>query len=818
MGNAFYIVACRFHAKEKNRLLITGYFQDNKTDGNQIDVYLDDRKLFYTVDGIRLHPLKFRKIKKRLITRQFFIWIHLPDGWEAASKLKAFQNYKGKKEKIKTFKVRELKKLEKWQPNSIDNVSLEEKGFSIEGWYLNRNNAKIQFMDENQKPLEMTVESVKRLDVLREYPECKKEEVTGFKAIYEEGVPKRLKICLEDGEKRTEKVVDLKRRFRKQQIWEELRKIKSYYKQFGMRAALIRAGDKIRGKNGTEYEEWFRRHAPSRFRLYQQKRKRFPLMPKISIVVPLYRTPEIYLREMLDSVRKQSYQNWELCLSDGSGEDSSIAEILEEYAKKDTRIRVRDNKEQLHISDNTNVALDMAEGDYIAFMDHDDLLTPDALYECVAELNAYPDTELIYTDEDKVTMDGEKYFLPHFKTEFNLDMLCSTNYFCHLVVVKKTLYKKVGKLNRVYDGAQDYDFVLRCVERTDKIRHIPKVLYHWRAWEGSTADSAENKTYIVDAGAGAVSAHYKRMGIDAEVIPTQYPGMYRTKYPLEAEPKISVIIPNKDHVDDLKKCLRSIREKNTYENIEIIVVENNSVQKKTFEEYKKIMQADPKVRVVYWKGEGFNYPEINQYGVDAASGEYILFLNNDTEMISRDCISEMLSYCMRKDVGAVGAKMYYEDGTLQHGGVIVGLGGVAGHAFLGMDGDAPGYFARAQVIHDLSAVTAACMMLKKSVYEEVGGLDPKFAVAFNDVDLCLKIRAAGYLIVYDPYAELVHYESKSRGYEDTEEKVDRFHGEVKLFQTRWKDFLEKGDPYYSPNMTLDYNDFRLNQLAKVERR
>lgn len=373
-------------------------------------------------------------------------------------------------------------------------------------------------------------------------------------------------------------------------------------------------------------------------------------------------------------------------------------------------------------------------------------------------------------------------------------------------------------MNGEYDGAQDYDFVLRCVEKTDKIRHIPKILYHWRACEGSTAGSADNKSYIVDAGAKAVRAHYRRMGIEAEVIPTKYPGMYRTKYPVKQTPKISIIIPNKDHTDDLIKCLRSIREKNTYENIEILIVENNSQKKRTFKDYRRIMYEDSRVKVLYWKGEGFNYPEINQYGVDHAAGEYLLFLNNDTEMIGSDCIKEMLSYCMREDVGAVGARMYYEDGTLQHGGVIIGLGGVAGHAFLGIDGDSPGYFARAQVIHDLSAVTAACMMMKKRVYEEVGGFDSKFAVAFNDVDLCLKIRKAGYLIVYDPYAELIHYESKSRGYEDTEEKIERFHGEVNLFQTRWKDFLKKGDPYYNPNLTLDHNDFGLNHLAKVERR
>ena len=818
MENAFYIVACRFHVREKDRLLITGYFLENRPDGNRIEIRLDGKKMFYTTDGIRLHPMKFRKIKKRLITKQFFFWVHLPKDWREASRLEVAQSYRGKEEKMKTFAVSELKKLEKWQANSIDKVNMEEKGFSIEGWYYNRKNASIRFLDENQNELEMKEEKVRRLDVLREYPECKKEEIVGFKAFYEEVVPRKLEVCFEEDERHAEETMNLKRKLRRQKMQDDLRKVRIYYRQFGVRAAFIRAGDKLSGKNGTEYEEWLRRHEPSKIRLYQQKRKKFARMPKISIVVPLYRTPEEYLREMLDSVRRQSYQNWELCLSDGSGEDSPITGILKEYKKKDSRIQVKNNKKQLHISDNTNVALDMATGDYIAFMDHDDLLTPDALYECVAELNEYPDTELIYTDEDKITMDGEEYFFPHFKSDFNLDMLCTTNYFCHLVVVKKELYQAAGKLNGEYDGAQDYDFVLRCVEKTDKIRHIPKILYHWRACEGSTAGSADNKSYIVDAGAKAVRAHYRRMGIEAEVIPTKYPGMYRTKYPVKQTPKISIIIPNKDHTDDLIKCLRSIREKNTYENIEILIVENNSQKKRTFKDYRRIMYEDSRVKVLYWKGEGFNYPEINQYGVDHAAGEYLLFLNNDTEMIGSDCIKEMLSYCMREDVGAVGARMYYEDGTLQHGGVIIGLGGVAGHAFLGIDGDSPGYFARAQVIHDLSAVTAACMMMKKRVYEEVGGFDSKFAVAFNDVDLCLKIRKAGYLIVYDPYAELIHYESKSRGYEDTEEKIERFHGEVNLFQTRWKDFLKKGDPYYSPNLTLDHNDFGLNHLAKVERR
>ena len=718
---------------------------------------------------------------------------------------------------------------------NVDVVRIRENSIQLNGWAIGKTpetEITYQVEDGAHQSIRFQYVATRRDDVSQIYFGRTVEKELGFdiQFPYErgkdyyliakgEGRKIRIKYNEELIRKRSSVAHKRMQKIRDLMNMETVRVCLDFWKENGLKALLVKSKHKLQGiDNDYDYGEWYSLTKPTAEELEEQRKKVFDAPVKFSIVIPAFKTPERFLREMLDSVRGQSYQNWELCLSDGSGEDSSIAGILEEYTKKDSRIRVKDNKKQLHISDNTNVALDMATGDYIAFMDHDDLLTPDALYECVAELNEYPDTELIYTDEDKITMDGEEYFFPHFKSDFNPDMLCTTNYFCHLVVVKKELYQAAGKLNGEYDGAQDYDFVLRCVEKTDKIRHIPKILYHWRACEGSTAGSADNKSYIVDAGAKAVRAHYRRMGIEAEVIPTKYPGMYRTKYPVKQTPKISVIIPNKDHTDDLIKCLRSIREKNTYENIEILVIENNSQKKKTFKDYRRIMHEYPKVKVLYWKGEGFNYPEINQYGIDHATGEYLLFLNNDTEMIGNDCIKEMLSYCMREDVGAVGARMYYEDGTLQHGGVIIGLGGVAGHAFLGMDGDSPGYFARAQVIHDLSAVTAACMMIKKQVYEEVGGFDPKFAVAFNDVDLCLKIRKAGYLIVYDPYAELIHYESKSRGYEDTEEKIERFNREIKLFQTRWKKILENGDPYYSPNLTLDHNDFGLNHLAKVERR
>ena len=416
--------------------------------------------------------------------------------------------------------------------------------------------------------------------------------------------------------------------------------------------------------------------------------------------------------------------------------------------------------------------------------------------------------EAIYTDEDKISMDGKEHFQPHFKTDFNIDLLRSVNYICHLFVVKRSLFEKVGLLNHEYDGAQDYDFVLRCAEQAVNIRHIPKILYNWRAHKDSTAENPESKRYAFEAGIRAIQAHYDRCGIDAEVSAEQLNGIYRSKYRLKEQPLVSVIIPNKDHTEDLDKCIRSIEEKGTYKNIEYIVIENNSEKKETFAYYEKLQAENPKVKVVFWERE-FNYSAINNYGVGFAKGEYLLFLNNDTEIINPDCIEELLGYCMRDDVGIVGARLYYEDDTIQHVGVIIGLGGVAGHTFVGEPKDSLGYFGRIVTAQDYSAVTAACLMTKRKVFEKVNGFEEKLAVAFNDVDFCLKVREAGYLVVYNPYAELHHYESKSRGLEDTEEKVLRFQGEIRTFQYRWKEILNEGDPYYSPNLTLDKTDFSL---------
>ena len=422
---------------------------------------------------------------------------------------------------------------------------------------------------------------------------------------------------------------------------------------------------------------------------------------------------------------------------------------------------------------------------------------------------------MFYSDEDKLDMDGGALFDPHFKPDFNPDLLTSVNYICHLFVVKRQLLDKVGGFRHAFDGAQDYDFIFRCTEQAAGIYHIPKVLYHWRCHQDSTASNPESKLYAFEAGARAIMAHYERCGIPAEKVEkgVDY-GIYHTVFRLEpADPLVSVIIPNKDHVKDLDLCIRSILERATYRNLEFVVIENNSTEPETFAYYKRIQKEFPQIRVVTWERE-FNYSAINNFGAGYAKGEYLLFLNNDTEIIAKGLFEEMLGFCQRPDVGAVGARLLYQDDTIQHAGVVVGFGGIAGHTFIGLHEAENSYFHRAMCAQDYSAVTAACMMTRASVFVQCGGFTQELAVAFNDIDYCMKVRSLGKLVVSAPYATMYHYESKSRGLEDTPEKVARFNREIGIFARRWPDILKHGDPYYNPNLTLRKSNFALRDLLK----
>lgn len=541
--------------------------------------------------------------------------------------------------------------------------------------------------------------------------------------------------------------------------------------------------------------------------LAMQRQQVFPRQIKFSILVPLYNTPEEFLKEMIESVQAQTYSDWELCLADGSdAAHPQVERIVMQFQQRDNRIKYRKLEKNFGISGNTNACIEMAAGDYIALFDHDDLLHPSVLYEnmkAICEQGA----DFIYTDELTFQGTTKNITVAHFKPDFAIDNLRSYNYICHFTVFQKSLLEKVGLFRSECDGSQDFDMVLRLTEQAQKIVHIPKPLYFWRSHAQSVASSVGAKPYVIQAAKKAIGDHLKRVGLDGEVLDSIQPTIYRLKYAIKGEPLVSILIPNKDHVSDLRKCIVSIQEKSSYPNYEIIVIENNSVEEKTFQYY-QILERRPNIRVVQWNGK-FNYSAINNFGYTFAKGDYILLLNNDTEVISPDWIQEMLMYAQRSDVGAVGAKLYYPDGTIQHGGVVLGVGGVAAHLHCNRRREDLGYMGRLVFVQDLSAVTAACMMIPRKVWEETGGLDESFEVAFNDVDLCMRIRQKGYLIVFTPYAELYHYESKSRGYEDTPEKRARFVGEVERFQARWAKELEAGDPYYNPNFSPNDANFTI---------
>ena len=556
------------------------------------------------------------------------------------------------------------------------------------------------------------------------------------------------------------------------------------------------------------YFDWYKRHKVTEEELMVQRNTKFEYEPKISILVPTYNTPEKLLCEMIDSVVAQSYENFELCLADGSQDNTTVKDTVEKCYKNDKRVVYKKLEKNEGIAGNTNGALKIATGDFIGLLDHDDILEPNALFEVVKRLQDR-EVDVVYSDEDKVTDDLSRHLDPNFKPDFSIDLLRSHNYITHFYVVRKSLLDEIGGFRSKYDGSQDYDVILRTTEKARKIVHVPMILYNWRICVGSVAENPASKMYAYEAGKRAIEDHLERMGLSAKVEHTGLWGMYRVTYDVKNDPLVSIIIPNMDHTDDLNKCIMSIINKSTYRNFEIIIIENNSKEDKTFKYYDKITSKYDFVKVVKWDGI-FNYSAINNFGIKSAKGEYLLLLNNDTEMISEDAISDMLGICMRDDVGIVGAKLLFADDTVQHAGVVIGFGNYAGHINFGIPRDAYGYMVRARITCNYSAVTAACLMTKKSVFDSVGGLTEEFVVACNDVDYCLKVREKNLLVVFDAFAEWYHYESKSRGYEDTPEKKARFAGEVEKFGKRWGKILKEGDPYYNPNFPVTKAPFELD--------
>lgn len=586
-----------------------------------------------------------------------------------------------------------------------------------------------------------------------------------------------------------------------------------YLKHYGPKEFWIRLHERFEPEE-VPYGPWYQAYVPDQETLEAQKKHKFDYRPLISIAVPAYQTPVEFLKQMIESLISQTYPEWELCIANASPDNEEMQRVLADYSAKDSRVRFCNLKENLGIAENTNRAFSMAKGEFMGLLDHDDLLAPNALYEIVQALQDHPQADALYTDEDKVTTELDEHFQPHLKPDFNLDLLRSNNYICHFFVVRRSIVEKAGGFRKEFDGAQDYDFIFRCTENAREVLHVPEILYHWRTHKASTADNPASKMYAFEAGKRAIEANLERTGTKGVVSYTQDLGFYRVKYPVQGKPLVSVIIPNKDEKETLQTCMEMLNSNTSYQNFEIIIIENNSTTDEIFRYYKELSK-DPRIHLLRW-GKEFNYSAINNFGVAHAKGEYLLFLNNDVKSINPDWMEEMLGVCQRPEVGGVGAKLIYPDNTIQHAGCVVGMGGIAGHMFVDMPADRTGYLHKASLLQDMSAVTAACLMMKKEVFEEAGGFTEDLAVAFNDVDLCLKVRKNNHLIVYDPYAKFYHMESKTRGAEDSKEKVRRFQTEIEYMRCHWLDILKNGDPYYNKNLSLTKWNYSLKPIPGME--
>lgn len=595
-----------------------------------------------------------------------------------------------------------------------------------------------------------------------------------------------------------------------------LKRAVRYTKKNGVKKSLHRFFEKLSVKlfhkvdtsfdraEQESFMSWIKENEPTLEELEIQRNTKFEYEPKISIVVPMYNTKERYFRELVESVIHQTYTNWELCLADGSSEK---LEFVSDVISNEPRIKYKILDENKGISGNSNAAIELATGEYIALLDHDDIIPEFSLFEIVKAINEDKEAQFIYTDEDKLMEYKESRLGPHFKPDYAPDTLRSYNYICHFSIFKKNLMDKLGGFNSEFDGSQDYDLIMRATEQANRIIHIQKLLYNWRMNENSVALNSEAKPYAYEAAKRVIQASLKRQNIDAEVTDSIVKGLYRVKYKVQGNPKVSIIIPNKDHVKDLKKCLESVL-KSTYSNYEVLVIENNSEEKSTFEYYETLKENE-KIKVIVYETNEFNYSKINNFGVEHSAGEYILLLNNDIEILTEDYIEEMLGTCERNDVGAVGAKLIYPDKRIQHAGVVLGLTGIAGHVNALMGTDEIGYMGRIMIQQNFNAVTGAMLMVSKENYLKVNMLSEDFPVAYNDIDFCLKLRELGKVNVYNPYVEAVHYESRTRGYEDTDEKKQRLANEATRLKEKWPKYFEKEDAYFNVNFRHDVPRIRV---------
>ena len=809
-GKLAYIAEYRSKLDEENVLVIHVGSNDDYISKAEIKVVMDGKEVPYTMvkrDTIRA-KFYYKPINLYFSCEYQFL-IPVTDNFKRVRFTMAFPGCEGAPTAGMTVSGNKFRAFNKKIAGFVDSVDVKDDEITVSGWAADSKPVDVQVLYQN-KPLDCEITRSYRKDIRDFYLTGENEASHGYEIKITDKTVDSIKVVCTTEDKKTVHKVNLKEEGsgKISRVIDNITRVWEYNRQYGVKMMLHKVQNKITGNNVYDYDKWIRKRQPNEEELKVQRSTSFDIEPVFSIIVPVFKPDEKFFNAMVESVLNQTYSKWELCLADGG---NTMEPTLKKYAQSDKRIKYVSLTENLGISGNTNAALELATGDYIVLGDHDDLLRPDALFECVKVINENPGVDVIYSDEDKFDCAKNKRIEPNFKPDFNLDFLRSGNYICHLFVFSKELSQKVGPFISEYDGAQDLDMILRCCEKANQIVHIPKILYSWRIHSNSTAGNPANKMYAYEAGRKAVKAHLERNGIKGEVfINEDVLGTYRVKYDVIGNPKISILIPNKDHTDDLDICLNSIIGKQDYNNYEIIIIENNSVEKETFEYYKRIEATHKCVKVIYWDKE-FNYSEINNFGAKEATGEYLLLLNNDTKMLKEDCLRELVSYGTRPEVGIVGAKLLYEDNTVQHAGIIIGFGGLAAHSFVDNEEEDGGYQLRASLPQDLSAVTAACLLTRRSVFEEVNGLEPSLKVAFNDVDYCLKVREKDYLVVYNPYAVLHHYESKSRGNDDTYDKMVRFESEIEYMRDKWKDILENGDPYYNVNLTLSKSDFSLKE-------
>ncbi len=808
----FVLREAHFHIADRERFVLTGWFEGKEKGAGAFEAFLDCKRLELQVlcfsdDSVKQKYAKYdMEVEKEYViivrllpqlARYRRLFVRLKDGTVVYER--------------RTAKLRSLQ----YQLNCrITDIQPAGASCVVGGWAASEQPIKINVLDKSGVPIKCEVSHYPRPDVALEHREAKVLSDSGFSVTVPVNGRKKMTLQITDGVYSTARVF---RAVDKNRIMLYLKKAQYFMKRNGMKKTCKRAVNELyelAGDTGN-YMKWRTKNMPSAKELAQQRQEHSAFCP-VFYLATVYGGGAHFI-ETAASVKHQTYRYWKWAVVCTQAEKETARRQLKAACleEKDLEKRVRfiiieDSQQKMAQAVRETTAWMQArklDGAWMAFLASGDTLEPDALYSCVKLFERHKDADFCYTDEDQVSEDGKSYSNPVFKSDFNIDMLRATNYFGHMLLLRADLAGRLAGWDPGYGEDASYDYCLRAAEQAGCMIHLQRAVYHQRETSGRRSSTA--------AGVRAVNAHYKRQGIPAVAEPSSVPGIYRTRYQWAGQPMVSVVIPNKDHIDDLDTCVQSVLKKCRYPNYEIIIIENNSTQESTFAYYKDVQQQDSRVRVIYWKEE-YNYSKINNFGVSEAKGEYILLLNNDTEVISPDFMEEMLGYCMRGDVGVCGARLFYFDDTIQHAGVVIGLGGICGEGFQRFPKENGGYQDRIFCPQDYSAVTAACLMTKKSVFEQVGGLDAKLQVAYNDIDYCLKVRRIGKLVVYNPFAMLHHYEYKSRGTENTAQKLARYNREVELFTSRWADIISAGDPYYNPNLTRRYQDFSLRRIELLK--